>query len=156
MRPKKKILLVGGDEERVSCLRYLLTTCRFAVITASDAKAAEGLLIVERFDLLVCDWPLAGVEWLLTRAKAIDPNTPTLLLAYTAVWVPQGCVADKTLCKGEFGSAVLLEWARELAVRKRGPRPGKKPVASVGAAQLIMGTIKKGITYLTPLEKNNE
>ena len=50
MRPKKKILLVGDDEDRVGVLRYVLETHAYRVFTAASAAEAGELLLQAPFE----------------------------------------------------------------------------------------------------------
>lgn len=131
MRPKKRILLVGASEDRLSILKFMLVTRGFAVASAVGAAAAVEQLRAESYDLLLCDhWPLPGIEHLLNQAYEIDSATRSLVLAPALATSPAGLNTDAILLRGGCSSAELLERVKVLTARKRGPRPTRKqPVA---------------------------
>jgi len=124
VRPPRKILLVGDDEERIGVLRYLLRTYKYAVITASSpAEAAE--LLCQPIDVLLLEWPLDGAEDLLNRSKEISPATNTLVVT-DEDRLPVGVTPDSTLFRRSLRSnAEILDRIMVLAARKRGPRPDR-------------------------------
>lgn len=136
MRPRKTVLLVGADETRISCLRYLLDLNYFATQPSASAREASTLAVKTHFDLLIVDWPLEGAAQLLKSVKAFDPGTNSLLLAHTETHTPEGCVADMTLVKYGYTNGAVLDMAKTLSARKRGPRLGRKPVVSVGCPDI--------------------
>jgi DNA-binding response OmpR family regulator len=144
MRPAKRILLAGENEDALSLLRYTLRNARpgsiqtayYSVTTATTAQAALDALKVAQYDLLLCRLPLASLNHLAARAHSIDPAMPCLVL--TEKKQPQfETPVDGVLCAPH--TAELLERIRVTITRKRGPRPGfKKPVSpeafTLGAA----------------------
>ena len=130
MRPKKKVLLVGVDVDRASVLKFTLETCGFAVTVKTTAAEALEEMQSSRHDLLLCVWPLSGVEFLIDQIYVLDLDIRTLVLAANLREVPFGLNADAILTRGNCSSAELLERAKVLSARKRGPRPMRKPVAA--------------------------
>ena len=67
MRPKKRILLVDRDENRLGILRFVLSTHYFRMFGAADALEARELLRAEYPEVLLLVWPLEqqSVEALL-------------------------------------------------------------------------------------------
>ena len=132
MRPKKRILLVGASEDRLSILKFMFVTRGFAVGSAVGAAAAVEQLHAESYDLLLCLWPLPlpGIEYLLNQAYDIDSAMRSLVLAPALATSPAGLNTDAILLRGGCSSAELLERVKVLCARKRGPRPTRKqPIA---------------------------
>jgi DNA-binding response OmpR family regulator len=133
MRPKKRILVVGASEDRVGVLRFTLETHAYATTAAYTAEAALEILGEQYFDVLICGWPLDGIEALLRDARANHPAVRTMILAPTAVNLPiSEMPADATLCKASYGMAYMLERLKYLAART--PGPAKKLPAVAQAA----------------------
>jgi CheY-like chemotaxis protein len=135
MRPKKRILLAGSDEDRVGVLRYMLETNGFAVTTALTAADAIARMhdAPQPFELLVCEWPMQEMPRMLDAAHAPERHTPSLVIARSVVEPPEGIIADGILTRPNWCSTELLAKAKMLSARKRGPRKGsmKKPVVGV-------------------------
>ena len=126
MRPKKKILLMGANEDRVSVLTFTLKTHAYAVTVAPSAAEAIEFLRVLHFELLLCQMPLEGVDSVIDQARAADINTPSMVLTTKQV--------EPVLCDAVLPDActmeLLLERIKVMSARKRGPRPvPKMPVA---------------------------
>lgn len=129
MRPKKKIVIVGGDAVRMSLLKFMLETNGFAVSVANGAEDARGLLERRRFDLLLCSGAFAGIERLL-GAAGVDRGMRRLAvvpLASDAQAESYSALADSVV-RLAIGSAEMLEQVKWLTARKRGPRPAMPPV----------------------------
>jgi DNA-binding response OmpR family regulator len=126
MRPKKRILLIDSDETRQSVRRYLFVTHGFTVLSAATADEAREIAANEPLDLIVCGWPLAGADLdrLLGDLHAVDPLLRSMLLAESSTFAPEGFVAHAVLLKGACSPAEILERARCMSARKRGPRKG--------------------------------
>jgi DNA-binding response OmpR family regulator len=133
MRPKKRILLACDREDRLSQLRYLLTVHGYAVTGAETITAAWGELNAGWFDLVLVDWPLDNCHYLLNHAH--EREVASLVLAAKEKEHP-GCMADAVLL-GRFSAVELLERVKIVTARKRGPKPMKKPVASVPAIDVL-------------------
>ena len=132
MRPKKHILIAGADETRVSVLRYLLLTHGYAVTAAASAAEALEYLAGRKYAVLLCDWPLPGIEHLVDQADLRYREMPSLVLASSLTQRPESCWSSAVLTKG-FTAADLIERIKIFASRKCGPKKGK-PVASVPPA----------------------
>ena len=131
MRPWKKILVVSMNEERASVLRFTLDVWGFAVTCAPSAAEAFDLVQAEKFEVLLCELPLVGIERLLELSREFDQGMRSLVLAGTVREFPVGINASAVIHKQDFSPAFLRERVRLLAARKRGPGLGIKPVASV-------------------------
>ncbi len=83
MSPAKRSILVVEDEAKLRRLVELqLTDEGFQVQSAPDAEAALQLLRKERFDLLLTDFKLPGMNGLefLAEAKRIDAQMPVVIM----------------------------------------------------------------------------
>lgn len=132
MRPRKRILLIDSNEVRLSVRRYLLETQGFKVSAATAADEARDLAETTDPELIVCAWPLAGSSagLLLNQLHEAHPFVRIMLLAETLQSVPDDVyAADAVLLKGDCTPFNVLERARLLSARKRGPR--KMTVQSV-------------------------
>ena len=129
MRPKKRILLAASDEQRASELRYLLYLNSYAVAGAEDAPDALNLLVSQPFDLVLMDWPFGDSADLIRLA--FDLEIPSLAFA-TGTKEPPDCFADAVLF-GSVSAVALLDRVKTLTIRKRGPKPIKKPSVSARA-----------------------
>ncbi len=125
MRPKKKILCVDDNEQALSVRKFVLETRGYRVFPATSAQ--EALEIFEResdIDLIVSDlvMPHCNGNELVRRIKEIAPWVPAILLSGSVKHYDQNSHADAFLPKGCCSPQELLERARVLLVRKRGPR----------------------------------
>jgi two-component system response regulator CpxR len=134
MRPKKKILLVGASEDRLSILKFMLSTNRFAVSSAATTAEALAQIGERSFELLLCMLPLAGVEELLIQAHALDSSIHSLVIGEVSAEIAAVLLADviyQNRPRGQRPSHTeLLERVKVLTARKRGPRSVRKPIQS--------------------------
>lgn len=140
MRPRKTILLAGEDEAKLQITRYLLDLNYFAVQIAPRAHEALTMLLKQHYDVLIVDMPLQGAAILLDAAKAIDPSINILVLAERGTGLAEVTTADVAIWPEDCTSKAILDQARNLAARRRGPRAIRKPVAR---ATLFDETMKK-------------
>jgi CheY-like chemotaxis protein len=140
MRPKKRILLAGGDELRTSMLRFMLVTRGYAVTASADASDALARIAAEQWDLVLLDLPLPGAKQIADTVHADAPHTPTLLIVGKGQPIPADLFSPVQVRSAD--ATELLECVKFMCARKRGPRKGtiRKPVASVGA-QLVDGEL---------------
>lgn len=124
MRPKRRILLIDSDENRMSIRRYLFITRGFAVFSAPSADEARHLIASCYPDLVVATWPLAGADLgkLLSEIHDDSPTSHLLLLAERLTEVPDGVFVDAALLKSACSATDIIERAKLLCVRKRGPQ----------------------------------
>jgi hypothetical protein len=127
MRPPKSILLVGTDEEDVGALKFTLAHGRvrsnhsyYIVKVASDTEKAASLLSERLYDLLICVWPIESCSNLLDKARLVNPDMRTLLLAYSDAGLPMMYV-DAILKR--TSNADLMACVAIMLHRKRGPKP---------------------------------
>ena len=121
MRPRKKILLVSADEEGNQVRRYDLWTHRYDVKAAGSAAEALEQLHGRQFDLLLCELPLKGVQSLLKKAPALNPELKTILLTAKPEDTPSELFVNAILPK-YTSVEQLLEHIKLRVNRKRGPK----------------------------------
>ncbi len=132
MRPRKKIVLVDSDEQRLSERTFLLKNKGYNVYPCELASAAIELL--GRFqqgelDLFIANESLLDSDGndLCKRSKTIHPILPTLLM-YNSMNEMKDCMADDFISNSSYSASYFLSIVRILIARKRGPRPKIKPV----------------------------
>jgi CheY-like chemotaxis protein len=137
MRPKKKILLIDADEERLSVRRFTLTTNQFKVFSATSA--AEALSAARDFEpeVALIVWPFDGAARFVEKLRAWAPFTKTLLLAEGSQAQPEGIVTDMALW-GSPSASELLDRLKTLAACKRGPK--KMPPAPAMETAVILNS----------------
>lgn len=119
MRPPKRILLIDADEERQSVTRFMLEINRFTVISANSVPKAPSH---DWFDVVIGYWPVdAGAMDKLARKQL---HAKSMLVAPAAVKDPSDAVVDAVILKGQHYAANILETAKTLTARKRGPVKG--------------------------------
>jgi CheY-like chemotaxis protein len=128
MRSKRRILLIDSDETRQSLMRFVLVQHGYAVTSASDiAKAkqcAHGL-----FDLTLAHYP---IDERAVAAIAEATDSKALLLCEHGD-EPREDVMHLTLKAAS--TEKMLEVIRLFTIRKKGPRPMKKPPVSAHSQQ---------------------
>lgn len=123
MRPKKRVLLVDGDEKRVSLRKFMLATRGFAVTAVSDGDAALEASYARPFDAVVVDLKIGQRDkGLVADIKAIYPSTSIILMSATVHAGTIAHQADRFIGKGQYDPYVFLEAIRGMTARKRGPR----------------------------------
>jgi CheY-like chemotaxis protein len=135
MRPKKRILLISGDELRTSTLKFMLVTRGYAVTAAADAVDAQKYIASEDWDLVLCDLPLPGVKDVTDTVHIACPHIPTLLLVGKGAPVPSELYSP--IQERSLDATELLDRIKVMCARKRGPRKGaiRKPVVSEPAIE---------------------
>lgn len=130
MRPAKRILLAGVDEDNLAILRFVLRNssysknyCLYHVDTANNSKDVFELLSKGRYHLLLCRYPMASLDYLLTAALSIDNRMKTIVIATKASEI-ESPHTDAILFNPS--AAEILERIKVLLYRKRGPMRGMK------------------------------
>lgn len=140
MRPKKVILLVDDDENRLSILKFLLETNSYRVVAAGGGKLALAeFLATPAIDLVIAEasMPQISGEQLIARLKKIRPYIPMVLLVGPGVVVSPESL-DDGMREHSHPSVQLLDWIKIKTSCKRGPRnrlpypPPKIPEVSTG------------------------
>lgn len=127
MRPRKVILYVDVNEQRLSVRTFLLETRGFRVISAFDPAAALEILqhaLPGTIDLLICDLDLKTMDGneLVRRAKQLHAGLPCMIVSDTVSSFDRALAADVFLPKAANLPAELVERTRILTARKRGPK----------------------------------
>jgi two-component system response regulator CpxR len=134
MRPKKVVLCVNSNADRLGQRVFLLETHGRRVARARTATQALTMLrrtMPGTFDLLMMDLPLPDLTGeTLRSARRMHPAMRTLIIGDTNA-LTVDYQADVFLPKGVASPAEVIERVRILLCRKRGPQPQKKPVGSV-------------------------
>lgn len=131
MRPKKRVLIVDANEERLSVLRFTLGTMYGRTVKgAATAEEAYALAAGWLPDLLVTAWPSPPIDVpkLLIRAHRTWPSLPLLLMANAHAPEALQTLVDGIAMPAER-MAGLIARVKLMTAHKRGPKP--KPVQSV-------------------------
>jgi DNA-binding response OmpR family regulator len=125
MRPKKRILLIDANEDRMGQLRFLLWTHKYAVFSASSAAEGRSLFGPCIPDLVIVASDLADRDAALKTLHEANPFVPQIVIAPAKATC--NAIADAVL----FGPPPeeLLERIIVMAARKRGPHSAKPPVS---------------------------
>ena len=113
MRPRKRILLIDSNEDRLGELRFVLEVRGYRVV-----RNARGQL-----DAIVVYWPIA--QGTAARLKKNNPDSPLVVLVPIAGAFPLCTSADLMLWDSQ-SRVEFLERLRILMARKRGPKKGFK------------------------------
>lgn len=153
----KKILIVDDEPDIVDLVSYNLKKDGFRITTASDGEAALNKIRKDRFDLVVLDLMLPGIQGVeLCRIIRNDPktaDTPIIMLTAKGEEVDRviglESGADDYMTK-PFSSRELI--ARIKAVlRRTGEKPATEKTLTLGKLLINLEThgVAKG---KTPLE----
>lgn len=144
MRPKKKILLLDEDEVALGVMRFLFETHGFAVRGVSDFAAAYEEARVWRPAVLAANWDGSVVLKFAALFTAVRRAVAGVKVLVLAPEIERGDLglemsADFVLWRGQCAPALVIEAAKHLSARKRGPRKGSARVnagasVSVGPA----------------------
>ncbi len=85
---KPQILLVEDEPEILTMVTRILGHAGWAVSAAGDAKGGLALLGQQRFDLLVTDKFLPGIDGLslIREARKLQPEIPTIMITAHTTW----------------------------------------------------------------------
>jgi hypothetical protein len=123
MRQAKHILLIDSSENRRGARCFTLRVRGFRVTCASCPEEAAPLLAELQYDLVIGVWPI-GASFASLAHRA---STPSLLICERVTGPPPNLVVDAVLLAPLCTSAHILERAKVMCARKRGPRPKKLP-----------------------------
>lgn len=134
MRPKKRIVLVDADEDRLGIMRFVLRTHYFLVEGTTEVSTAREVLRNDFPELLLLVWPLevASIEALLRANDRQLNRSNVLLVAESEIDAPR-VIANRFLLGAQCTAGNVITEAKAYAKRKRGPR--KKPVRSFDPAE---------------------
>lgn len=125
MRPKKRILLIDGDECRQSLVSFRLSTWGYAVFSA--ASAAEGRALFESCVpcVIIAASDLPELAWLLKTLYDRNPRIPQMVLVSTKGEC--NAIADMVLYNPTPEN--FLERVKVISARRRGPHFAKPPMS---------------------------
>ena len=145
MRPRKVILLVDADKQRLSQNCLLLDVRGYKVLRAPTRKVAMEILSsrsgfsrvcppTSAIDLLVVQIRIGTADGnqLVRETKGMHPDLPCLLIGPGAA--DRSMLAADAFLPGEFGAAELIEQIKLLLARKRGPKGRAIDVAALASA----------------------
>lgn len=121
MRPKKKILIIDANENRLSIRRFLLETRGFAVLAAESSEEALRICSGVLPDLTLVVLPIPGAKALLDEIRGLTAGRPAAVLA-NDLNCPEGQFADATFYEKLTAAAELIERLKRMTMRKPGPR----------------------------------
>lgn len=131
MRPRKRILLVDANPERLSIRRLVLEIARFKVLSAENHQ--EALACAKQLpDAIVMVMPIPNAPALIEALHGAAPGISSLAILEDG-HTPSGEAAlgflADVMLPANTPAFYLLERLFPLAARKRGPR--KKPAVSM-------------------------
>jgi DNA-binding response OmpR family regulator len=139
------VLIMTEDDEQMTPSLAALIKADFHVMTASSCDEALSLLSCARgvYRTLVIDADLAadpGGQDFVTRARAIVPDLPTIVLTETSAAVPpsDGLLRDIVLAKPVAPAELVMSVSRLLDLQ---PRDIQRPAAAPREQEPISGTI---------------
>lgn len=128
MRPKKRILIIGGDTPERAVLSCALRVHQYHVSQADGPRSAV-LDTMAAPDLLIVLWPVGvkPMNMLRTRLEKLAgfPLPLVVIAPASEMFNTLAIHADATLMTN-VPMAEMLERIKVIAVRKRGPRKGSK------------------------------
>jgi two-component system response regulator CpxR len=125
MRPRKVVLCVCGDEQKLSRRLLMLDIRGYRVIAAANLNEMRRALAEgSEIHLVLIESPLnmpgLSVETLAV-ARKLWPEIKTLVI-YSKAAMPNDWCADAVLCGANNSAAEVLERIKVLVSRKRGPK----------------------------------
>ncbi len=125
--PSARILLVDDNRHGLTARRLILVDHGYEVETALSGEEAWEIFQTSRFDIVVTDLRMSGMDGLelIRRIRAADVPTRTILLSGFAGCLglnEQSAGADEVITKSNREVNELLRAVRKLTVRP--PRRG--------------------------------
>lgn len=108
----------------------------FAVFSATCADQARTAVEESDPELAILSWPLADSDGarLLADLHERRPEIRSLVLAERLDVLPENVIADDALLKGSCTPAQIVDRAKALTARKRGP---KKTVQAIDRMMVL-------------------
>jgi hypothetical protein len=124
VRPRKRVLLLDSDEDRLGQLGFMLRTNRYRTTDCADAGV----------DLILAHWPCEA-DW---RSLQTLCDCKTLFLKWkgTTEYLPEG-----NIILGNLSNMELLEYIGLMTARKRGPKKKLAEGNSAGERPASPGTV---------------
>lgn len=128
--PAHKILLVDNNSRGCAARKMILADHGYEVATASSGEQALEMIAQQKFDLVVTDLRMDGIDGLelIRRIRAENALTPVILLS--------GFIACTGLTLEESGADELISKSNKeipellRAIRRLAGRPRRRAVAS--------------------------
>lgn len=125
MRPKKRVLCIDNNEDRLGQMRYRLFVRNYMAISATTADEAREASANFAPDLVLASSTFPSLQPLLDELRESLPAISHLVVS-SSPGAPE-IVADATLHNPS--SELLIEHIHTLCARKRGPRSTKIPLS---------------------------
>jgi len=120
------LLLVDQDEDALSILKFLLATNGYRVLEATSGKEAIAVFaatpVVDMVLAAAAMTPMGG-ERLVARLKRMRSYVPMAILGESGDKPSDEFAGDRWVSRST-APAVLLDLAKVMCARKRGPRKG--------------------------------
>jgi CheY-like chemotaxis protein len=118
------ILMVDDNEHGLVARKNVLKQQGFDSITATSAEAGLELLQTHRFDLVVTDYRMGGMDGIkfIAHLRQCSPGTPVILLSgfVDALGLDeQSTGADAVLAKSATEAATLVRTVNRLLTRRK-------------------------------------
>jgi CheY-like chemotaxis protein len=124
MRPKKTILCVDDNEQALSVRKFMLETRGYRVLASLVPEQALESFHSGGIDLVICDLNMPRMDGneLARRMKEIAPEVPILLVSGCVKAYDRATHGDCFLPKGACSPVEMLDKAKIMLARKRGPK----------------------------------
>jgi len=138
--PAASILLVDDNARGLTARKMILTDLGYAVETALSGEEAWEIFQVHRFDVVVTDLRMGGMDGmeLIRRIRATNAPTGIVLLSGFVNCLgltSESTGADELINKSNKEVPELLRAIRKLAVRPRRKKPGSERGPASGGSQ---------------------
>lgn len=130
MRPKRRILLYCGNEDRLSQMTFVLETRGYAVAACDTVAAARGLATRGyNLALLIENGPQPSLDGLAGLLMEMMPEMPVMVFGGLRKDIETGAVFRVA---EESGMNILLALLRLRTKLKRGPKKARRQSAATG------------------------
>jgi CheY-like chemotaxis protein len=118
------ILMVDDNEHGLVARKTVLKQQGFDSVTATSAEAGLELLHTRRFDLVVTDYKMGGMDGIafIAHLRVRCPGTPVILLSgfVDALGLDERSTgADAVLCKSATEASSLVRTVNRLLTRRK-------------------------------------
>jgi len=124
MRPKKTILCVDDSEQALSVRKFMLETRGYRVLGSLVPEEALEIFSQGGIDLVISDLTMPRMDGneLARRMKDLAPEVPVLLMSGCVKAYERATHGDGFLPKGACSPTEMLDRAKMMLARKRGPK----------------------------------
>jgi len=139
MRPKKTILCVDDNEQALSVRKFMLETRGYRVLASLLPEEALEMFCQGGVDLVISDLNMPRMDGneLARRMKQIAPEVPVLLMSGSVKAFERATHGDCFLPKGACSPTEMLDRARMMLARKRGPKKSSFDKPSLAPARSL-------------------